>query len=448
MPLLQRRCAGGAAVRLFVIDIGVPRNADPAIDKLDDVYRYDIDELASVAIRNAEERGREQARAEAIVAEEQQRFDGWFAALRAVPTIRDLRARVEAIRARELERALRASRLDEAQREAVEALTRALVNKILHEPLSRLRARGRARGRHGLPRDRAPALRARRGEPPADARTPTAIRTPADPTDERVKRCASRRAAASSRCGRRAHVAARLERALGCETEIVVVETSGDRLRDVSLARLGGKGLFVKEIEEALLDGRADVAVHSAKDLPAALAAGRSRWWRSPSAPTRATRWSRASAARRSRRCAPGARVGTGSVRRAAQLRGRAPDLEIVPLRGNVPTRLRKLASEGLDAVVLACAGLERLGARRADRRAHRAGADAAGGRAGRAGGRGARAAMRWRAAARARSRRATRRAHRRRARGARAARRRLQRAAGGAAPSSRRGGTLRAARR
>jgi glutamyl-tRNA reductase len=124
---------------IFVIDIGVPRNADPEIDRLDDVYRYDIDALAAVASGNAEERRREQARAEAIVAEEQQRFEGWFAALRAVPTIRDLRGRVESIRVRELERALPRLALDEPTREAVDALSRALVNKILHSPLSRLR---------------------------------------------------------------------------------------------------------------------------------------------------------------------------------------------------------------------------------------------------------------------------------------------------------------------
>jgi glutamyl-tRNA reductase len=124
---------------IFVIDIGVPRNADPAIDRLDDVYRYDIDALAAVASGNAEERRREQARAEAIVSEEQQRFEGWFAALRAVPTIRDLRGRVEAIRAREHERAHPRLGLDDDAREAVEALSRALVNKILHAPLSRLR---------------------------------------------------------------------------------------------------------------------------------------------------------------------------------------------------------------------------------------------------------------------------------------------------------------------
>jgi glutamyl-tRNA reductase len=143
-PWLTREVAE-AALRsrrgrpIFVIDIGVPRNADPAIDALDDVYRYDIDDLAAVADENAEERRREQARAEAIVETEQQRFDGWFAALRAVPTIKHLRARMEAIRSAELEKALARLALDEPTREAVDAMTRALVNKILHAPLSRLR---------------------------------------------------------------------------------------------------------------------------------------------------------------------------------------------------------------------------------------------------------------------------------------------------------------------
>jgi glutamyl-tRNA reductase len=124
---------------MFLIDLGVPRNVDPAIDRLDNVYRYDVDDLGSVARENAEERRRETARAEAIVEEQRQRFDGWLSALRAVPTIRHLRERVEAIRVAELERSLRRLDLDEAQQQAVDALTRALVNKILHHPVSRLR---------------------------------------------------------------------------------------------------------------------------------------------------------------------------------------------------------------------------------------------------------------------------------------------------------------------
>ncbi|MEM7410655.1 MAG: glutamyl-tRNA reductase [Myxococcota bacterium] len=143
-PWLDPALAERALVRrqgrpVFVIDIGVPRNVDPAIDRLDDVYRYDIDDLAAVADENAAERRKEQARAEQIVETEGDRFDGWFAALRAVPTIKHLRARVEAIRVREVERALARLPVDDEARGAVEALTRGIVNKILHAPLQRLR---------------------------------------------------------------------------------------------------------------------------------------------------------------------------------------------------------------------------------------------------------------------------------------------------------------------
>jgi hydroxymethylbilane synthase len=156
-------------------------------------------------------------------------------------------------------------------------------------------------------------------------------------------------------------VAARIETALRVRTELVPIKTSGDRLQSGSLAKLGGKGLFVAEIEEALLDGRADVAVHSAKDLPAALAPG----LEFAAFPERADPRDALVARRRGAALADlprGARIGTGSLRRGAQLRALRPDLEIVALRGNVPTRLRKLDSEDLDGVILACAGLERLG--------------------------------------------------------------------------------------
>jgi hydroxymethylbilane synthase len=164
-------------------------------------------------------------------------------------------------------------------------------------------------------------------------------------------------------------VAGELASRLGLQAEIVPLLTSGDRLQGVSLARIGGKGLFVKEIEEALLDGRADLAVHSAKDLPASLhpelvlAAFPER------ADPRDALVAREPSARLAG-LARGARVGTGSARRAAQILRLRPDLEVLPLRGNVTTRLRKLAEDGLDAVVLACAGLERLslGARIAER--------------------------------------------------------------------------------
>ena len=157
------------------------------------------------------------------------------------------------------------------------------------------------------------------------------------------------------------HIAARIEKELACETELVVLRTTGDRIQDRSLSKIGGKGLFVKEIEEALLDGRADVAVHSAKDIPAKIADGCVL----AAYPERVDPRDALAAKVRGttlQDLQPGARIGTGSTRRTALLRSIRPDLELVPLRGNVPTRLAKLDGDELDAVVLACAGLDRLG--------------------------------------------------------------------------------------
>jgi len=139
------------------------------------------------------------------------------------------------------------------------------------------------------------------------------------------------------------------------ETEPVVVRTTGDRLADRPLWQLGGKGVFVKEVQAALLDGRADLAVHSAKDLPSVTPEGLVI----AAVPERADPRD-ALVGRPLDDLAPGARIATGSVRRRAQLAAHRPDLTFAELRGNIETRIA--AAERHGAVVVALAALERLG--------------------------------------------------------------------------------------
>jgi len=144
----------------------------------------------------------------------------------------------------------------------------------------------------------------------------------------------------------------------GLDVQLLELMTKGDRILDVPLAEVGGKGLFVKEIEDALLRREAQVAVHSMKDLPALLAPGLVI---AAVPPREDPRDALISKGKRLADLPKGARVGTASLRRAAQLKVARPDLRIETIRGNVQTRLRKV-EEGFDAVVLALAGLKRLG--------------------------------------------------------------------------------------
>jgi len=157
------------------------------------------------------------------------------------------------------------------------------------------------------------------------------------------------------------HVAARLLAAHpGIGVELVPIVTEGDRVLDRTLAAIGGKGLFIKELEVAMQEGRADIAVHSMKDVPADLPAGLIISTVLERADPRdafvSARFDSIASLPR------GARVGTASLRRQCQLRHRRPDLDIRPLRGNLDTRLRKLDEGEFDAIVLAAAGLQRLG--------------------------------------------------------------------------------------
>jgi len=157
-------------------------------------------------------------------------------------------------------------------------------------------------------------------------------------------------------------VKARLAAAHGAghEFEVRVIKTSGDRIQDRPLADVGGKGLFTKEIEEALLAREIDLAVHSMKDMPTILPVGLTIACHLPRADVRDAFISAKAASLAA--LPAGAVVGTSSLRRQAQVKRLRPDLRVVPLRGNVDTRLRKLEEGAADATLLACAGLRRLG--------------------------------------------------------------------------------------
>ena len=146
----------------------------------------------------------------------------------------------------------------------------------------------------------------------------------------------------------------------GAAVEIKTITTSGDKIQDAPLAKIGGKGLFVKEIEEALIRREIDLAVHSMKDVPMKLPMELHI-----SAITQRENPFDALIAKNNLKFSElpqGAKVGTSSLRRSSQLLNHRPDLEIVPLRGNLDTRIRKLETESLDAVILAVAGLRRMG--------------------------------------------------------------------------------------
>ena len=151
-------------------------------------------------------------------------------------------------------------------------------------------------------------------------------------------------------------VAARFKEA-GVESRIEIIRTTGDKITDIALSKVGGKGLFTKELEDALLERRIDVAVHSLKDMPTELPAG----LRLAAVPAREDPRDAVVGLKLSELPA-GAAVGTSSLRRAAQLRAMRPDLVLESIRGNLDTRLRKLDEGQYDAIVLAAAGLRRLG--------------------------------------------------------------------------------------
>ncbi len=274
-----------------------------------------------------------------------------------MPTIVSLQDHLETIRQAEIDRVRgRLGALSPEQELAIDTLTHGIVNKIMHTPISTLKTAAREseattvvdivrrlfnlqeQGKTGTKRQPSPAA------DPEDV--------PDGPSPHRFPRFSTRAVAGQSH--QRAAPRTR------SRSELEIIKTTGDKITDVALAKVGTKGMFTKEIEEALAEGRIDLAVHSLKDLPTEVSSG----FEIAAVTTRENPHDVfCSRKYKSIEDLPQeARVGTSSLRRQAQLKAVRPDLEIQPLRGNVDTRLRKLEAGEYDAIILAAAGLNRLG--------------------------------------------------------------------------------------
>ena len=331
---------------LFIIDIAMPRDVEAAAGEIEQVFLYNIDDLQATVRENLARRASEVARAETIVTEEVEKFGGWLQSRGAIPTVVALRAAVRGDPAR----GARAARLQAV----VAAAGGARARRRDHAPDRREAAADADRAAEGARRLRdgrrvhrgADALFALadqhaddRAEPRAagegravqapDRRTPVIVATPCMDTAQELRLGTRGSQLALWQANT---VAARIAAAGGPPCRIVVIKTSGDRLQDAPLSEIGGKRLFVKEIEDALLGGEIDLAVHSSKDMPAVLpdgpddrrraaARGSARRGRAAAVPGLERR---RSADRRSRRSSPRSgqspSIGTGSVRRIAQL--------------------------------------------------------------------------------------------------------------------------------
>ena len=370
---LIERSLRGRDRELLLIDLGVPRTLDPAIQGLPGAQLHDLDDLKALSEEARRHREREVPKAWTIVREEAEAYWAWLHERRASPLIQALHERAERIRKEQLEWALpKLGPLDERQRRVIETLTTRLVNKLLHPSIVQMRHLARRAPVHGHGHGHGPPGD---GDPPAADPLELAaqlfhleldaleleLEAAQTQTQRLGLRGARRRTLVVGTRGSplaRAQTRWVIDRLRGLHPDVEFVEkiikTSGDR------GQIKEIGAFVKELEEALKRGEIDLAVHSLKDLPTQQPEGLVI----AAVPERADPRD-ALVARDGlvlRELSEGARVGTGSPRRRAQLLALRRDLEVVPIRGNVDSRLKKLDRGEVDALVLAKAGLERLG--------------------------------------------------------------------------------------
>jgi glutamyl-tRNA reductase len=364
----------------LVLDLGTPRNVSPEVAALPGFRLIDLDGLNERIAGIQAERLRELPAAHRIVDEMVADFVAWFFHHQALqPAIHTILETFDTIRRQEIDR--HAHRLTAFDRAELDRLTWSIMQKVLAVPVVRLKTAGLpsidyAQGIHLLqtlfaregcdevatsPHDERPVFAVSGSGCPFDER-PASIVTPAMrivPERPRILRLGTRGSALALWQAR--YVKDRLE-AAGHAVLIEEIATEGDRRQDVPLTEVEGKAFFTKDIDQALLDGRIDLAVHSLKDLPTELPEGLVL----AAVPTRESPFD-AFVAHPSYgggfdELPAGARIATSSLRRTALLRARRPDLEIVLVRGNVDTRLRKLAESPWAGMVLASAGLIRLG--------------------------------------------------------------------------------------
>ncbi len=364
LAAVMRRRSGAP---LLLVDLAVPRDIEAACAQIPGVTLFDVDDLQAVVSRAHRLRQGEALKAEGIVEEEIQAFATWLGSLEVLPTIAALRSSAQAIADMVVaENHGKWESLSEHDHARLTTLSRAIVNRLLHRPTlqmkemrdDRVHARmALVRELFGLSVDEDEAIDAAA----AGASDLAEIRSLPESREDLGRGLVRPRGGALMRVGTRGselaliqarQVVERLE-AQGVRAEIVVVSTVGDRGEAFS-----DKARWTSELELALLDGRIDMAVHSCKDVPGVLADGTLL----AAITTREDPRDVICGAPSLDALAAGARVGTVSLRRAAQVKALRPDLEIVEMRGNVDTRLRKLAAGDADAIVIASAGLVRLG--------------------------------------------------------------------------------------
>ncbi len=341
---------------LLIVDLAVPRDVDPAVASLDGVTLFDMDDIGAFADAGRREREAELGNARAVITTELDRYLELVSARQVAPLVASFRSEAEAIRVAELARHnAKLAQLDDEARAAVEAITQGILGKLLHEPTVRL---NQAAGTHAASASPTHSASCSTCEPPASD-----PRRCHDRPGRRIGGDDRSDAVTTIRAATRASPLARWQTDRVAEllavhdvnVEPVVVSTTGDERLDVPIHAMGGKGVFVTEVQRAVLDGRADIAVHSMKDLPSITEPGLVL----ACVPERADPRDALVGARLAD-LAPGASVATGSIRRRAQLAALRPDLVFSELRGNIATRLAK--AEGFDAVVMAAAAIVRLG--------------------------------------------------------------------------------------